>query len=150
MASPVRGPRSGDRRQEDRRALRLRHIAGCLSCTLTCQYCGLPVRLAGPAGHPGYGVVEEVIAGDGTAAPDLVLLHRFCRSALGRCRTRGCVLRRAHLGRATEQYETGRRPGRYQRLGVRRSPDPDLYRKHWRVAKMRYACKACRYYTGSH
>jgi len=144
MASRVRGPGS-----EDRRDLRLRHIAGCLPCTLTCGYCGLPVRLDGPGDHPGRGVVEQ-LAGDGTAAPDLVLLHRFCRSALGRCRTRGCLLRRAHLGRATEQYETGRRPGRYQRLGVRRSPDLDLYRKHWRVAKMRYACKACRYYTGSH
>lgn len=143
MASRVRGPGS-----EDQRALRLRHISGCLTCTLKCGYCGLPVRLAGPGDHPGYGVVEEVV--DGLAA-DLVLLHRFCRSALGRCRTRGCVLRRAHLGRATEQYETGRRrPGRYQRLGVRRSADLDLYRKHWRVAKMRYACKACRYYTGSH
>ncbi|UOZ05114.1 hypothetical protein [Amycolatopsis sp. WQ 127309] len=144
MASRVRQPVS-----EDRRDPRLRHITGCLTCTLKCAYCGLPVRLAGPGDHPGYGVVEQ-IAGDGPT-PDLVLLHRFCRSALGRCRTRGCVLRRAHLGRATEQYETGRRrPGRYQRLGVRRSPDLDLYRKHWRVAKMRYACKACRYYTGSH
>jgi hypothetical protein len=139
MASRVRGPGS-----EDRRELRLRHIAGCLPCTLKCGYCGLPVRLTGPGAHPGYGVVEEVTG-------ELVLLHRFCRGALGRCRTRGCVLRRAHLGRATEQYETGRRrPGRYQRLGVRRSPDLDLYRKHWRVAKMRYACQACRYYTGSH
>ncbi|WP_410586458.1 hypothetical protein [Amycolatopsis sp. lyj-23] len=138
MASRVRGPGS-----EDRRELRIRHLTGCLPCTLKCAYCGLPVRLAGRGDHPGYGVVEEVTGG-------LVLLHRFCRSALGRCGTRGCVLRRAHLGRATEQYETGRRPGRYQRLGVRRSPDLDLYRKHWRIAKMRYACKACRYYTGSH
>jgi hypothetical protein len=144
MASRVRGPVSPDRREP-----RLRHLTGCLTCTLKCVYCGLPVRLTGPGDHPGHGVVEE-IPGDGPA-PDLVLLHRFCRSALGRCRTRGCVLRRAHLGRATEQYDTGRRrPGRYQRLGVRRSADLDLYRKHWRVAKMRYACKACRYYTGSH
>ncbi|MEU7784701.1 hypothetical protein [Amycolatopsis sp. NPDC049159] len=173
MASRVRGPGS-----EDRRELRIRHLSGCLPCTLKCAYCGLPVRLTGPGDHPGYGVVEEVIdpaesrparerhatgatdrfgrdcgwiGHERHSSGDLVLLHRFCRGALGRCRTRGCVLRRAHLGRATEQYETGRRrPGRYQRLGVRRSADLDLYRKHWRVAKMRYACKACRYYTGSH
>lgn len=142
MASRVRGPGSSGRE------LRLRHVTGCLSCTLKCAYCGLPVRLTGPAGHPGYGVVDEV--GVDETCGELVLLHRFCRGALGRCRTRGCMLRRAHLGRATEQYETGRRPGRYQRLGVRRSADLDLYRKHWRVAKMRYACQACRYYTGSH
>jgi hypothetical protein len=123
-------------------------VTACLTCTLKCAYCGLPVRLTGACDHPGYGVVDE-FAGNEPEAPDLVLLHRFCRSALGR-RIPGRALRRAHLGRATEQYDTGRRPGRYQCLGVRRSPDLDLYRKHWRIAKMRYACKACRYYTGSH
>jgi len=127
---------------------RVRHVTDCLTCTLRCTYCGLPVRLTGPADHPGYGVVDELATAD--RSPDLVLLHRFCSHALGRRRTPGCALRRAHLGRATEQYDTGRRPGRYQRLGVRRSPNLDLYRKHWRIAKMRYACQACRYYTGSH
>ncbi len=114
----------------DRRDVRIRHVT-----------------LTGPADHPGYGVVDELATlGD---SPDLVLLHRFCSHALGR-RAEGFALRRAHLGRATEQYDTGRRTGRYQRLGVRRSPNLELYRKHWRIAKMRYACQACRYYTGSH
>lgn len=144
MTSRVRGPVAGT----DRRDVRLRHVTGCLTCTLRCSYCGLPVRLTGPADHPGYGVVDELATAEEPL--DLVLLHRFCRRALGRRRTPGCALRRAHLGRATEQYDTGRRAGRYQRLGVRRSPNLELYRKHWRIAKMRYACQACRYYTGSH
>jgi hypothetical protein len=140
MASRARVTLSGDLR-----AARIRHVTACLTCTLKCVYCALPVRLSGPDDHPGYGVVEQVPGGE------LVLLHRFCRRALGRRRAPGCAVRRAHLGRATEQYDTGRRIGRYERLGVRPvSRNTDLFRKRWRMAKMRYACKACRYYTGSH
>ena len=122
----------------------LRHVsARCLPCGSVCGYCGLGVRLDGADEHPGYGVVDEV----GGGYPGLGLLHRFCRDG-ARSRSaarRGIVARRAYLGRATERYEA-RLPMRpYDRLGV--CPGDG---KRWRIAKMRYACKACRYYTSSH
>jgi hypothetical protein len=122
----------------------VRHItARCLPCGVLCAYCQLPVRLDLDDEHPGHGVVETVSDG----YPGLGLLHRFCRVA-ARSRSaarRGLVVRRAYLGRATERYEA-RLPTRpYDRLGV--CPGDG---KRWRVAKMRYACKACRYYTSSH
>jgi hypothetical protein len=122
----------------------LRHVsAKCLPCGSLCAYCGLVVRLDGEGEHPGYGVVDEI----GSEYPGLGLLHRFCRDAARprRAARRGIVVRRAYLGRATERYEA-RLPMRpYDRLGV--CPGDG---KRWRIAKMRYACKACRYYTSSH
>lgn len=123
----------------------LRHLpTRCLPCAAVCVYCGLPVRLGGEDRHPGYGVIDQV---SGMTFPDLGLLHRFCRTA-ARSRSaarRGSVARRAYLGRATERYEA-RLPLRpYDRLGV--CPGDG---QRWRIAKMRYACKACRYYTSSH
>jgi hypothetical protein len=122
----------------------LRHVtARCLSCGSLCAYCGLPVRLTGEGEHPGYGVVEQV-------RPDvtgLALVHLFCRDAT-RSRSaarRGIVVRRAYLGHATERYEAHLPVRPYDRLGV--CPGDG---KRWRIAKMRYACKACRYYTSSH
>ncbi|MFC4078629.1 hypothetical protein [Amycolatopsis samaneae] len=131
---------------------RLRHVTACLTCTLRCAHCALPVRLNGKSDHPGYGVVDEHHAPGVRGFPDLGLLHRFCRDTLGRGLTVELAVRRAYLGHVTELYETGGRSRRYERLGVRppRPGSPELYRKRWRVAKMRYACKACRYYTGSH
>jgi hypothetical protein len=122
----------------------VRHItARCLPCDALCTYCRLPVRIDSDDEHPGHGVVDTV----GESYPGLGLLHRFCRQAV-RSRSaarRGLVVRRAYLGRATERYEA-RLPTRpYDRLGV--CPGDG---KRWRVAKMRYACKACRYYTSSH
>lgn len=122
----------------------MRHVlAQCLACCSRCAYCDLPVLVTGEREHPGYGVVDVV--GDGY--PGLGLLHLFCREA-ARSRSaarRGTVIRRAYLGRATERYEA-RLPVRpYDRLGV--CPGDG---KRWRIAKMRYACKACRYYTSSH
>jgi hypothetical protein len=122
----------------------LRHVsARCLSCGAVCAYCGLPVRLDNDEGHPGHGVVDEFA----TATERLGLVHVFCRGpAHSRSAARrGVMTRRAYLGRATERYEA-RLPVRpYDRLGVLPG---DV--KRWRVAKMRYACKACRYYTSSH
>jgi hypothetical protein len=124
----------------------MRHVlAQCLACGSRCAYCDLPVLLAQDSGHPGYGVVEQVR--DLGGLPGLGLLHLFCRdSARSRSAARrGLVVRRAYLGRATERYEA-RLPVRpYDRLGV--CPGD---RQGWRIAKMRYACKACRYYTSSH
>ncbi|GAB3905123.1 hypothetical protein ACFQ1S_25195 [Kibdelosporangium lantanae] len=121
-----------------------RHItARCLSCDALCAYCRLPVRLDPDDEHPGHGVVDTVNEG----YPGLGLLHRFCQRSMGSrsAARRGLVVRRAYLGRATERYEA-RLPTRpYDRLGV--CPGDG---KRWRVAKMRYACKACRYYTSSH
>ena len=125
----------------------LRHVAvQCLPCGSLCAYCGLPVRLSGSDEHPGYGVVDQV-PNEHTELPDLGLLHLFCRDA-ARSRSaarRGLVARRAYLGRATERYEAHQPPRPYDRLGV--CPGDG---KRWRIAKMRYACKACRYYTSSH
>ncbi|OLZ52540.1 hypothetical protein BS329_14655 [Amycolatopsis coloradensis] len=135
---------------EDRRERRIRHVTRCLSCTLICVHCGLPARFSVPAGHPGLGVVEHLPGATTPGLPDLALLHRFCRDNLAA--EPGVALRRAYLGLATELFETGRRIRRHRRLGVH-PPRPghlETYRKRWRVAKMRYACKACRYYTGSH
>ncbi|MBE1464358.1 hypothetical protein H4W33_003370 [Kibdelosporangium phytohabitans] len=74
-------------------------------------------------------------------------MHRFCRdSARSRSAARrGLVVRRAYLGRATERYEAHQPVRPYDRLGVCPGDGP-----RWRIAKMRYACKACRYYTSSH
>jgi hypothetical protein len=126
----------------------LRHVSTpCLPCGSLCVYCGLPVRLAGAPEHPGYGVVDQVTGRQRPGMPNLGLLHLFCRgAAMSRSAARrGIVARRAYLGRATERYEA-RLPVRpYDRLGV--CPGDG---KRWRIAKMRYACKACRYYTSSH
>jgi hypothetical protein len=59
------------------------------------------------------------------------------------------TIRRAYLGQVTEPHDTGLRPRRYERLGVRPSR-AGLWRKHRQVAKMRYTCKACRSYPGPH
>jgi hypothetical protein len=108
------------------------------------------VRLDGECGHPGYGVVEHFGAPAGDL-PNLRLLHRFCRDTFGRSATRrGLAVRRAYLGRATEQFDVGLPSRPYDRLGVSCAANSELYWKRWRIAKMRYACKACRYYTGSH
>ncbi|OXM53189.1 hypothetical protein [Amycolatopsis alba] len=134
----------------DQRERRIRHVTRCLSCTLTCVHCGLPAGFSLPAGHPGLGVVEHLPGSTTPGLPDLALLHRFCRDHLAT--EPGIALRRAYLGLATELFEAGRRIRCHRRLGVH-PPRPghlDAYRKRWRVAKMRYACKACRYYTGSH
>ncbi|KZB86909.1 hypothetical protein [Amycolatopsis regifaucium] len=139
----------------DQRERRIRHVTRCLSCTLTCVHCGLPAGFSLPPGHPGLGVVEHLAGAATPGLPDLALLHRFCRD--NPTTETGIALRRAYLGLATELFETGRRirchqRRSHQRLGVR-PPRPgrlEVYRKRWRVAKMRYACKACRYYTGSH
>jgi hypothetical protein len=124
----------------------MRHgLAQCLACASRCVYCQLPVRVAGECGHPGYGVIDQVSGRSGLSG--LILVHRFCRdSARSRSAARrGLVARRAYLGRATERYEA-RLPVRpYDRLGV--CPGDG---QRWRIAKMRYACKACRYYTSSH
>jgi hypothetical protein len=126
----------------------VRHVAiTCLQCGTLCAYCRLPVRLAGQPEHPGHGVVDQVNGREHPDLPDLGLLHLFCRDAVRKRRAarRGIVARRAYLGRATERYEA-RLPLRpYDRLGV--CPGDG---KQWRVAKMRYACKARRYYTSSH
>lgn len=139
----------------DRRERRIRHVTRCLSCTLTCVHCGLPARFSLPPAHPGLGVVEHLPGVATPGLPDLALLHRFCRDNLNK--NAGVALRRAYLGLATELFEAGRRIHCHQRRSHRRlgvhPPRPghlEVYRKRWRVAKMRYACKACRYYTGSH
>jgi hypothetical protein len=128
--------------------LKLRHSsATCLPCGSLCAYCGLPVRLTGHPEHPGYGVVDQVNGREHPTLPDLGLLHLFCRRAARKrsAARRGIAARRAYLGRATERYEA-RLPQRpYDRLGV--CPGDG---KRWRIAKMRYACKACRYYSSSH
>lgn len=139
----------------DQRERRIRHVTRCLSCTLTCVHCGLPARFSVPKEHPGLGVVEHLSGATTPGLPDLALLHRFCRDTLPadvHAPENGIALRRAYLGLATELFEAGRRIRCHHRLGVR-PPRPghlEAYRKRWRVAKMRYACKACRYYTGSH
>ena len=124
----------------------MRHgLAQCLACASRCVYCRLPVRIAGAGDHPGHVVVDQVSGVNGLSG--LIMLHRFCRgSAHSRSAARrGLVARRAYLGRATECYEA-RLPVRpYDRLGV--CPGDG---QRWRIAKMRYACKACRYYTSSH
>jgi hypothetical protein len=123
-----------------------------------CVYCGLPVLTDDENEHPGHVVVDYLGATPDLARrglPGLVLLHRFCDEVL---RTRGervaagdaVSLRRAHLGWVTEQYDTGSSRGHYDELGLH-SPPPRgfaIYQRHWRVRKMRYACKACRYYAG--
>ncbi|GDY28732.1 hypothetical protein GTS_03650 [Gandjariella thermophila] len=124
-----------------------------------CFYCELPVLLTVEPDHPGYGVVEYVIGVTSArrgGIPELQILHRFCREALGsqtnRCPMRhGLAVRRAHLGWATEQYEAGMRPQTYDRLGLRtrRPRTAGLYRRYRQILKMRYASAACRYYTGS-
>jgi hypothetical protein len=103
--------------------------------------------------HPGHVVVDYLDPGGprpagGRGLPDLVLLHRFCDEHLFLdC---GVSLRRAHLGWATEQFETGSSMRHYDQLGLHSAPwrGFELYQRHWRVRKMRYACKACRYYAG--
>ncbi|RJQ81962.1 hypothetical protein D5S17_03310 [Pseudonocardiaceae bacterium YIM PH 21723] len=84
------------------------------------------------------------------ATPDLAILHRFCDQVLRPGdlylpADRGVILRRAHLGWATEQYEAGRSSRHYIGLGIR---EPELRPRHWRARTMSYACKACRYYVG--
>jgi hypothetical protein len=118
--------------------------------------------------HPGHVVVDyhddttrppSGRSGTGRGLPDLVLLHKFCNEHLfPDC---GVALRRAHLGWATEQFDLGTvDPGsgdsgsaalsHYDQLGLHGAPwrGFELYQRHWRVRKMRYACKACRYYAG--
>jgi hypothetical protein len=122
-----------------------------------CSYCGLPVRLTGDRRHPGRGVVDQLMFGtprrDGL--PDLGVLHRFCNqvSRTGRLAC-GRVLRRAWLGWATEQFDACRHEKRYglrhyHRLGLHpdRLSSPRLYRKFWRIRKMRCASRACDYYS---
>lgn len=121
-----------------------------------CSYCGLPVRLTGDQRHPGLAVVDRLVfaAPRGDGLPNLGILHRFCnqvsRSGRGGC---GRVLRRAWLGWATEQFEAGERERHYgvrhyDRLGLHPGHlrSPSLYRKYWRVRKMRCASRACDYY----
>ncbi|HVV12178.1 hypothetical protein [Amycolatopsis sp.] len=120
-----------------------------------CFYCGLPVRFNGARHHPGQVVIEHVsLAPPGPdGLPDLKVLHRFC-SRVMRCGHESSVmLRRAWLGWATGEYESWQREKRYGtrhylRLGVHSGGT--LFRKHWRVRKMRCAAYACRYYTACH
>jgi hypothetical protein len=106
--------------------------------------------------HPGHVVVDYLDNSPATSPrsgrglPDLVLLHRFCNEhLLPDC---GVALRRAHLGWATEQFDgdTSSSLRHYDQLGLHSAPwrGFELYQRHWRVRKMRYACKACRYYAG--
>src|SRR5439155_12974308 len=121
-----------------------------------CFYCALPVRFADDCAHPGHGVVDYV-AGvtdlDLLGLPNLRLLHAFCRNQL-RSRTnrselrQGLAIRRARLGRATEAFEAGLPVALRDQLGLSGVPlrDKGRYPKYWRVTKMRYAMRACRYY----
>ncbi|RZS39039.1 hypothetical protein EV193_104250 [Herbihabitans rhizosphaerae] len=123
-----------------------------------CFYCALPVRFGGDGSHPGRGVVDQVAGAHTTdmfGLPNLRLLHEFCRAQLGSRTNRrrflvGLAMRRARLGRATERHEAGLPIHPHDRLGV----DPVLrtgaYPKYWRVTKMRYAMRACKYYAGAH
>jgi hypothetical protein len=122
-----------------------------------CSYCGLPVRLAGDRRHPGRVVVDQLVfsAPRGDGLPNLGVLHRFCNqvSRTGRPSC-GRVLRRAWLGWATEQFEARGRERHYgfrhyDRLGLHpgRLASPRLYRKYWRIRKMRCASRACDYYS---
>ncbi|HJQ46502.1 MAG TPA: hypothetical protein VJ870_09275 [Amycolatopsis sp.] len=129
----------------------------------SCFYCALPVRFTGDHRHPGYVVIDHVgpavPSSELDGLPDLRVLHRFCSHT---ARTRGCtpcssiMLRRAWLGWATSEFEAGRGDRRYgirhyPRLGLRpaRLLGPELFRRHWRVRKMRCAALACRYYANS-
>lgn len=121
-----------------------------------CSYCGLRVRLTGDHRHPGYGLVEQLTFASprGDGLPNLGVLHRFCHQ-VSQSRRGGRTLRRAWLGWATEQFEASERERRYgtrhyERLGLHpdRLDAPRLYRKHWRIRKMRCAMKACNYYSG--
>ncbi|HET6502810.1 MAG TPA: hypothetical protein VFG87_18805 [Amycolatopsis sp.] len=123
-----------------------------------CSFCGLRVRLTGDPRHPGYAVVDQLgfapPRGDGL--PNLGVLHRFCnrvsRTGGAAC---GRVLRRAWLGWATDQFEAGN-PGKryglrhYERLGLHPGHlrAPRLYRRYWRIRKLRCASRACDYYSG--
>ncbi|AHH97267.1 hypothetical protein GCM10010174_27640 [Kutzneria viridogrisea] len=109
--------------------------------------------------HPGHvsigdhlGRTADALHSDRVNVP---VLHRFCLERLNcgdehSCLGYGLVLRRAHLGWATEQYEIGSSQRQYLLLGMQAVPlrNPELYQRYWRVRKMRYACKACRYYVG--
>ncbi|TNC21547.1 hypothetical protein [Amycolatopsis alkalitolerans] len=123
-----------------------------------CSYCALPVRFTGDHRHPGYVVIDQVTPprADPGGLPDLRVLHRFCSlpaRAAGHRRCSSITLRRAWLGWATTEFEAGRGDRRYgirhyPRLGLHpaRLRRPELFRKYWRIRKMRCAALACRYY----
>ena len=124
-----------------------------------CFYCSLPVRFTGDPRHPGYVVIEHVgpsvIDLEFADLPDLRVLHRFCSRSCGHGPCSSITLRRAWLGWATSEFEAGRKNRRYgtrhyPRLGLHpgRMRRPELFRKYWRIRKMRCAALACRYYSG--
>ena len=120
-----------------------------------CFHCGLPVRFDVPDAHPGRGLVDHEPAAppDRDGLPDLRLSHRLCHR-LRACRARspenGVAARRAWLGWATERFEAATGFGARQclRLGLHPGalPEQGVYRRHWRVRKMRYATIATRRY----
>lgn len=124
----------------------------------SCFYCALPVRFTGDHRHPGYVVIDHVGPAiprtDPGDLPDLRVLHRFCSRRLRSCACSSVTLRRAWLGWATCEFEAGRENRHYgirhyPRLGLRPGllHRPDLFRKYWRIRKMRCAALACRYYN---
>jgi hypothetical protein len=133
----------------------------CLACSRCC-YCDLPVLTDDNLGHPGHGIVEQLLPGRGLPGeavhgiPELRLVHRFCARALGsrshrhalRC---GVPARRARLGRATERYETATgTPATHDRLGLAvEAPSGTPWSVTWRIRKMRYAALAARRYYGA-
>jgi hypothetical protein len=127
-----------------------------------CFSCALPVRLTGDHRHPGYVVIDHVAPAipriDSGGLPDLRILHRFCSQTArpgGSSPCSSVTLRRAWLGWATSEFEAGqddRHYGtrHYPRLGLHpaRLRRPELFRRYWRIRKMRCAALACRYYAG--
>jgi hypothetical protein len=120
-----------------------------------CFHCGLRVRFDVPDAHPGRGLVDHEPAAppDDDGLPDLRLSHRLChqvRVCCARSPENGVAARRAWLGWATERFDSARgfRARQCLRLGLHPAslPDRSVYRRHWRVRKMRYATIATRRY----
>jgi len=123
-----------------------------------CFHCGLPVRFDVADPHPGRGVVdhEPTAPPDLEGLPDLRVSHRIChrlRVCGARCPDAGAAAHRAWLGWATERFDAAAGFGARQclRLGLHPAVLPDradrgVYRRYWRVRKMRYATIATRIY----
>jgi hypothetical protein len=117
-------------------------------------HCRLPVRFDLPEAHPGRGIVDhEPTAPSENGLPDLRLSHRLChqlRVCGARSAENGVAAHRAWLGWATERFDVAARFGARQclRLGLHPAslPERGVYRRHWRVRKMRYATIATRRY----